>query len=852
MLFLMESSKAKNILIIVLACIFTFITSFVDFSTVYAAESDTVWAKSTVTAPDDSIYNGVYIDSNGYIYAVGNISGTGTFNFGNGVTAAGSSSGNNAVLVKYDSGGSAQWAKTTISGANSSSFTGIKIDSSGNIYISGSISGTGTFNFGNSVTVAGGHAAGNGLVIKYNSSGDAQWAKSTVTGPNSSKFNGISIDSSGNSIVVGNLNGSGTFNFGNSVTTAGANASQNAVIIKYDSSGLAQWAKTTSVGPGTSVFNGIATDSSGNSYAAGQIVGSSQFDFGSSITVTGSSSSSNPIVIGYDSSGVPQWAKTTTGGSDSLSFSGISMDSSGNIVAVGEIASIGLYDFGNSVTVTGTNSSGNPIIVKYSASGVAQWAKTTVVGPDYGTFNGISSDSSGNVYAVGEIDGTSQYNFGNGITITGAYSSNNLLVVKYDSGGLAQWAKTTVVGPNNSYYKGVVNDTSGNTYAVGEIYGTSQYDFGSNITVSGAGSFNFVIIKYSGPPAATPTPTPTLSPPGPGDTCTNPSPINAPFISRVSRSGGSATLYFTSVTSNTTGYQVIYGLTPTDERFGVSFSSQSSAGVLTYTINYLSPFQSYYFKIRAVNDCAGGPWSNIFSSFVTTGSPAPTSTPIPTTTPTESTSSAQVQPSPTLSATSLQSTPSSIQTSFSQSNLNNIILIGAVGAGATSAATIVVIIFVIFVTTSNIVLSSLPVVYQTTERSVWKMPFDYVTSVGRGMRSKLSYFLPFIMNNKKTDGVVFDTSNKSPVFAAYIILYSQSGNLKTDFTNQNGNYYLSDIIPDDYMLKVNAKRYAFPSQVINSHQIGGISNIYLNGDLISISKDNNTLSHISVPLDPSR
>src|SRR5690242_19757412 len=93
----------------------------------------------------------------------------------------------------------------------------------------------------------------------------------------------------------------------------------------------------------------------------------------------------------------------------------------------------------------------NPHFLKntFAADVDAQWAKSTVVAPGNSYFLGVTNDTSGNSYAVGYMDG-SQYDFGNGVTVTGATSSN-ALIVKYNSSGVAQWAKSTVSGPASQF-----------------------------------------------------------------------------------------------------------------------------------------------------------------------------------------------------------------------------------------------------------------------------------------------------------------------------------------------------------------------------------------------------------------
>ena len=151
---------------------------------------------SSLTAGADTGYNIFYasaVDTSGNVYGAGKIYGTGTYDFGNGVTAAGQvASGFSVLVVKYNSSGKAQWAKTLSAGSSHSTYYAVVVDSSGNVYAAGAINGNNSFGFGNGVTAtgptSGSGASGDNLVlVKYSSDGTAQWAR-TVSGASSSAF----------------------------------------------------------------------------------------------------------------------------------------------------------------------------------------------------------------------------------------------------------------------------------------------------------------------------------------------------------------------------------------------------------------------------------------------------------------------------------------------------------------------------------------------------------------------------------------------------------------------------------------------------------------------------------------
>ncbi|MFH0799017.1 MAG: InlB B-repeat-containing protein [Pseudomonadota bacterium] len=410
----------------------------------YNTSGTAQWAKTVTGGGNASEFFGVSADTSGNAYAAGYITGAGTFTFGAGVTAAADyAGGQNVVIVKYNTNGTAQWAKTVTGGGSISVFNGVSVDTDGNAYAVGTIKGAGTFTFAAGVTAAADYAANDNVVIvKYNTGGTAQWAK-TVTGGNAiSRFKGVSVDASGNAYAAGHIRGTGTFTFGAGVTATGDVAGAfSVVIVKYNTSGTAQWAKTVSGGGSISSFAGVSADTDGNSYAVGYISGAGTYTFAAGVTAAGDTGGTNVVIAKYNTGGTAQWAKTVSGGVNNSFFDAVSVNASGNIYASGEIDNTGTYTFGAGVTATANYSGPNVVIVKYNTSGTAQSANTVSVvdgGYDYddSEFKGVSQDPDGNAYAVGYLagypDGGNIYTFGPGVSVapdTDAYF--NVVIVKY-------------------------------------------------------------------------------------------------------------------------------------------------------------------------------------------------------------------------------------------------------------------------------------------------------------------------------------------------------------------------------------------------------------------------------------
>lgn len=118
---------------------------------------------------------------------------------------------------------------------------------------------------------------------------------------------------------------------------------------------------------------------------------------------------------------------------------------------------------------------------------------------------------------------------------------------------------------------------------------------------------------------------------GSNTSCTAAIPHSQPNLFQISTSPTTATIYFSPV-SPSTGYFVSYGQTKDADEYATSFKAKENSGVLSYKIQGLNASKKYYFKVRGMNDCVAGPWSNILSgSTIFFGyTPLPSPTPIKT------------------------------------------------------------------------------------------------------------------------------------------------------------------------------------------------------------------------------
>jgi uncharacterized delta-60 repeat protein len=348
----------------------------------------------------------IAVDGSGNVFVTGSSSGSGT--------------SDDYATIKYNSSGESAWLARFNGLGNSGDYAySIALDGSGNVYVTGYSSGSGT--------------SDDYATIKYNSSGVQQWL-ARYNGPENfyDRANSIAVDDSGNVYVTGFSSGSST---GSDYAT-----------IKYNSSGVQQWVARYN-GPGNSsdYANSIALDGSGNVYVAG--------------SSSGSGTGSDYATLKYTPSGVQQWVARYNGsGNSNDGANSIALDSSGNVYVAG--------------SSSGNGTGSDYATIKYNSSGDSVWvARYNGPGNSSDYASSIALDGSGNVYVAGGS--------------IGSETGSDYATIKYNSSGDSVWV-ARYKGPGNSsdYASSIALDGSGNVYVAGGSIGSGL-------------DFDYATIKYS-------------------------------------------------------------------------------------------------------------------------------------------------------------------------------------------------------------------------------------------------------------------------------------------------------------------------------------------------------------------
>ena len=394
----------------------------------------------------------------------------------------GNCSTNNPTITKYFTidnsggggqsrlGGSTPGFLVTFGGSQvETDIAGVAVDSSDNIYITGTSLGTNVF--GSSVTSG---TSDNIFVVKLNSSGVIQWVY-TAGGNGRDRGRKIALDSSGNVYVVGYYQNTVDFGGGN-VTS---NQSFDAFILKLNSSGTFQWVKSYGGSNGNDLGRDVAIDSSDNVYMLGAFRTTVDFG-GGNVTSNGNS---DVFLVKLNSSGVFQWVYTA-GGTGDDGVRALALDSGDNPYITGNFASTVNFGSGN---ITAANSN-DLFILKLNSSGAYQNIYTSNIDTTTKA-KGLFIDSSGNIYATGTFQNT--VNFGGGNITT---SGKDIYLLKLNSSFAFQWVKRFAVdngeaGP--AIGTAVTVDEDGNVYTVGEIAGT--FDLGGGTQALGSNEEAYIV-----------------------------------------------------------------------------------------------------------------------------------------------------------------------------------------------------------------------------------------------------------------------------------------------------------------------------------------------------------------------
>lgn len=427
--------------------------------------------------------NDVATDENGNVYVAGYSSATNTIAFGNIILT--NSGAGDIFLVKYDSIGNVLWAKS-IGGSGADQYPAIAIDTSGNVFITGSTNSTDfpTLNPGGGSyfqsTLSGSTDA---FIAKYNKSGTLLWS-TYYGGTGGDAGYGIATDKNCN-LFIGGSTFSSDFPV-QSAFQATWSGSSEAFIIKFDNNGSRIWS-TFYGGTGYDRGYKMATDIYGNIFISGYTysvnlpVSTTAFQK----TINGSA---DVFVAKFNAIGSMVWA-TYFGGTKSDVGNGIAIDVKGNILITGQTSSSNM-PIGTGAYQSKLLGVDNAFLLKLNNNGNFLWS--TYVGSISVSGNAITTDKLCNIYMTGRIEDTTK--------LDGLVA----FVAKHDSSGNYHWMKkpTKANFPSGYYYHqglGITTDPFNNLYVTGVFMGTSTFGTDTLLMKGDTSSVYIAKLLYNNP-----------------------------------------------------------------------------------------------------------------------------------------------------------------------------------------------------------------------------------------------------------------------------------------------------------------------------------------------------------------
>lgn len=428
----------------------------------------------------------VAVDHDDFIYVSGSFSDTATF----GSTSIDSGSSNRLAgfITKLTPNGEWLWARA-ITSPNWAYSTGISIDNSGNIFVTGVFRNTVTIG---STTLAGTNDYSD-YVAKLDGSGDCIWIRS-VAGTINGGHPSIAHDGFGNNYLTGGFKHTCIIG-DNTLSTPGD--STDIYVAKINGDGNWLWAHRVG-GVWHDQCNDVNADAAGNCYITGSFQNTASFGD----TELECQGWSDIFVAKLDGFGNWLWARGVGGGGSANDWGeAIAIDEAGNCYVVGSFHVNA--NFGDISIVSGTGFL-NFFVAKLDAGGNWLWARNGT-GANLGvTISDIHTTADGICTITGRFFG---WLYINDIILDDIGWTWDLVVLKIDSDG--DWLSALSVNGEESdstIYELAV-DSSYHTIVVGDYF--NSLSFGPHTLPDNNSSYNAFVAKLA--PDSSPTEDPSHS-----------------------------------------------------------------------------------------------------------------------------------------------------------------------------------------------------------------------------------------------------------------------------------------------------------------------------------------------------
>ncbi|MBI5635246.1 MAG: SBBP repeat-containing protein, partial [Nitrospirae bacterium] len=399
---------------------------------------------------------GITIDASGNSYVTGYTLST---DFPTASALQGSNAGVYDVFVtKINSDGSGPVYSTYLGGADHDEGAGIKVDSSGNAYITGytassdfptasALQGTKTGGFDAFITQI--NAAGNGLVYS-----------TYLGGTGDDGGSAIALDTAENAYITGYTH-SADFPTASPLYGAFAGVS-DAFITKIDASGSALVYSTYIGGTGDDEADGITVDASGNAYITG-ITDSTDFPTASALQGT-NSGGFDAFITQINAAGNGLVYSTYIGGAGDDWGSAIALDIAENAYITGNTNST---DFPTASALQVANAGMiDAFIIKITAGGSLVYS-TYLGGAGDDIASSIAIDTSGIAFIIGRTSSSTDFPITSALYASYSGGANDAFITKINASGSGLDYSTYIGGTGDDWGIAIALDSAGTVYVTG-------------------------------------------------------------------------------------------------------------------------------------------------------------------------------------------------------------------------------------------------------------------------------------------------------------------------------------------------------------------------------------------------
>ncbi|MCK6692054.1 MAG: T9SS type A sorting domain-containing protein [Thermoanaerobaculia bacterium] len=401
--------------------------------------------------------------------------------------------GREIFIAKYNSGGGLLWAKK-IGGTSDDYANALRVDSAGNVYITGSFQGSVDFDPNAGTAFMSSNGLDDIFIAKYSSSGLYQWAKK-IGGGQSDAGATLELDSNGDMIVTGYFSVQADFDPDAGVTNLISNGGRDAFLARFTDSGSLVWAKNVG---GSQEDNGTSLhlDDKGNSYFTGSFQGIADFDPEATDYFLTSLGAKDVFISSFTASGDFIWAKGFGGGGED-SGGALQIGPDGRIYLTGIFQNVVDFDPGAPSAMLTASGDDDIFLACYDTlDGAYHWAKR---------IGGISSDNSkdlqisnsGDIYLTGHFSLTGTFKNGTpGGTLISA-GGRDIFIACYGLSGALKWV-SAIGGSSDDSGNTILINSDGSLYAGGYFRGTVDFDPGpAQATLTASSFFDIFIAKYT-------------------------------------------------------------------------------------------------------------------------------------------------------------------------------------------------------------------------------------------------------------------------------------------------------------------------------------------------------------------